>query len=67
MEKLIFKTEGMACAGCSARIQNALGKLDGVSSVTADFKTGDVVIEGESLDRAALAGAIEDLGFDVLG
>lgn len=61
-----FMTEGMACCKCEARIVEKLSAMPGVSSVTAIAADGAVVVNGENLDRDALAQAIEDLGFDVL-
>nr|WP_072536654.1 cation transporter [Anaerococcus mediterraneensis] len=37
-----FKIEGLECANCGAKIQEALSKLDGVNSVNVSFLTEKV-------------------------
>ena len=37
-----FKIEGLDCANCGAKIQEALSKLDGVNSVNVSFLTEKV-------------------------
>ena len=32
-----YKIEGLDCANCAAKIEEALGKLDGVESVSVSF------------------------------
>lgn len=58
--------DGMSCEGCENSIQNALGALDGVSSVDAshEAKTVRVDYDSDSVEVSALTEAIEDLGFE---
>ena len=42
-----FKLEGLGCANCAAKMQEGIGKLDGVSSATVNFATAKLIIEGE--------------------
>ncbi len=61
-----FITEGMACSKCEARVTERLSSMPGVQSVVAKAADGSVVVNGDNLDRDALAQAIEDLGYDVI-
>ena len=42
-----FKLEGLECANCAAKMENAINKLDGVKEATVNFMTQKLVIEGE--------------------
>jgi copper chaperone CopZ len=53
MMKKSFRLDGLDCANCAAKIQDRIGKLDGVNSATLNFVTTRLVIEGEAekMDR----------------
>ncbi len=67
MEQIQFKVEGMTCGGCVKSIQNALSNRDGVVDTKADLESKTVTIEFDpaKIQKAGLAEAIEDAGFDV--
>ena len=67
MEQIQFKVEGMTCGGCVKSIQNALSNRDGVVDTKADLESKTVSIEFDpaKIQKAGLAEAIEDAGFDV--
>lgn len=45
--KRSFKLEGLDCANCAAKIENAVKKLDGVVSASVSFMTTKMVIEAD--------------------
>ncbi|HBV68399.1 MAG TPA: heavy metal transporter [Clostridiales bacterium] len=45
--KKTFKLVGLDCANCAAKIEDVIGKLEGVSSATVNFMTTKLVIEAE--------------------
>ncbi|HWQ58136.1 MAG TPA: cation transporter [Clostridia bacterium] len=45
--KKTFKLEGLDCANCAAKIENAVGKLSGVSAASVNFMSAKMTIEGE--------------------
>ncbi|HBD64818.1 MAG TPA: heavy metal transporter [Clostridiales bacterium] len=45
--KKTFKLVGLDCANCAAKIEDKIGKLEGVSSATVNFMTTKLVIEAE--------------------
>ena len=45
--KKVCRLDGLDCASCAAKIENAVAKLDGVSAASVNFMTTKLVIEGE--------------------
>ena len=45
--KKAFKLEGLDCANCAAKIENAVKKLAGVTAASVNFETTKMVIEAE--------------------
>lgn len=45
--KKTFKLEGLCCANCAAKIENAISKLDGITNVSLSFMTTKLVIEAD--------------------
>jgi len=42
-----FLLEGLGCANCAAKMEDAINKLDGVKEATVNFMTQKLIIEGE--------------------
>lgn len=53
---------GMSCAACVARVEKAVGKLDGVESCSVSLLTNSMGIEGEVSD-AEIIKAVEEAGY----
>lgn len=45
--KRTFLLEGLDCANCAAKIERAVGKIDGVTKVSVNFLTTKMIIEAE--------------------
>jgi copper chaperone CopZ len=45
--KKTFLLEGLDCANCAAKIEKAVGALDGVTAASVNFLTTKMVIEGD--------------------
>lgn len=45
--KKMFKLDGLECANCAAKIEQAVKKLDGVVTASVNFLTTKMVIEAE--------------------
>jgi copper chaperone CopZ len=58
---------GMMCTGCEQTIQNNVGKLEGIVSVKASYKTGIAMIEYFQgvVDTAMVRKAINGSGYTV--
>jgi len=67
-EKATFKTDGMSCAACSARIEKALTRTDGIEEVNANFSSNIVYVTYDSnvITRDGIAQTIVKSGYDVL-
>lgn len=46
--KKVFKLEGLNCAHCAAKIEEKVGKLEGVKSVTINFMTTKMTLESDA-------------------
>ena len=51
-----FNITGMSCAACSARVENAVSSLDGVSSCSVNLLTNSMVVEGNISDDVIKSG-----------
>ena len=59
---------GMSCAHCVTAVTEEMSKLSGVSTVDVDLATGQVRVGSDrELDPAAVAEAIDEAGYEVLG
>jgi copper ion binding protein len=67
MEEVQIKVLGMACGGCKAAVETALGSLEGVFSAEVDLaaKTARVSYDPSKLARKDLQEAIEKAGYKV--
>ncbi len=66
--KASIGVEGMTCAACSARIENALAKMDGVKSASVNLTARKATVE-YATDKVGLGDiehTIEELGYDVV-
>ena len=57
-----FSVKGMSCAACSARVEGAVSKLDGVSECTVNLLTNSMTVESE-LDPAKIIDAVVKAGY----
>jgi len=67
-ERLSLKTDGMSCAACSAAIEKALRKVNGVSEVNANFSNNVVSLTYDPglTNKEEIARAITKAGYFVL-
>ena len=45
--KKVFKLEDLDCANCAAKMESAIAKIDGVTSVTISFMSQKLNIEAD--------------------
>ena len=64
-QTLTFSVPGMTCGHCETAVRQEVGALAGVTGVTVDLETKDVVVSGDALDRDAVVAAIDEAGYDV--
>jgi len=60
-----FTVPGMRCAGCIAKIERGLSKIDGVEAARVNFSAKRVAVHHHpALDDAVLVDALRKLGFE---
>ena len=45
-----YTVTGMSCAACSARVEKAVSKVDGVTSCSVSLLTNSMGVEGSATD-----------------
>jgi len=64
---LSIQVENIKCGGCANSIKKGLMDEAGVSSVEIDVENGMVLIDGERLDRDAIAVHLLKMGYPESG
>lgn len=60
-----FILQNLGCANCAAKMERAIGKLDGVKEATVNFMTQKLIIEGEDEKMAEIVQAAEKIVRDI--
>ncbi len=58
-----FTIVGMSCAACSARVENAVKKIEGIEKVAVNLLLGSMSVEGTASDEAIIK-AVQDAGYN---
>jgi len=68
MNKAVFNMEPFTCPSCVKKIENTVGKADGVKNVQVMFNSGRVRVEFDSAKTTAdaLQAILVKLGYPVL-
>jgi copper chaperone CopZ len=68
METVSIRVEGMTCESCEQRLATALGRVEGVSRVSADHETGNVrvLFDAERVAEPQLSEQIVACGYELL-
>lgn len=67
MATTTFRTEPFTCPSCVAKIETAVGHVDGVEKVDVKFNSSRVVVNHEEAQASAasIRKIIDDLGYPV--
>ena len=57
-----YNVTGMSCAACSARVEKAVSKVEGVTSVSVSLLTNSMGVEGIAND-AEIINAVVQAGY----
>ena len=57
-----YTVTGMSCAACSARVEKAVSKVDGVTSCSVSLLTNSMGVEGRASDSTIIK-AVEEAGY----
>lgn len=70
MTTTTFQATGLTCGHCVAAVTEEVGGLDGVSEVSVELVAGGTstltVTSDTAPDRAAVAAAVEEAGYELL-
>ncbi|MDD4564329.1 MAG: heavy metal translocating P-type ATPase [Eubacteriales bacterium] len=68
LNKETLKITGMSCAACAARIEKAVGKMDGVEQISVNLATEKAAVSYDSrtTNLSAIKEKIEKTGYSVL-
>lgn len=53
-----YNITGMSCAACSARVEKAVSKLDGVDSCSVSLLTNSMSVEGNASDESIISAVV---------
>jgi copper chaperone len=67
MSTKAYKVEGMTCQHCVRAVTDEVGKIAGVDAVEVDLESGTVRVSGGRLDDSAVAAAVDEAGYSVVG
>ena len=56
-----FILEGLDCANCAAKMEQAISELDGVNKATVNFMTTKLVIDGEEEKMSTIIAEAEKI------
>lgn len=59
---MIYSVSGMSCAACSARVDRAVSKIEGVESCCVNLLLGTMVVNGDVSSDVVIK-AVEDAGY----
>ncbi|MGE5351183.1 MAG: heavy metal translocating P-type ATPase [Acidobacteriota bacterium] len=67
LQKFSLPVEGMTCASCVARVEKAIGKVEGVKNVAVNFATekANFELDLSKADLSKIAEIVEDAGYKI--
>lgn len=63
--KKVLSIEGMSCGHCVVHVREALESVAGVAKADVDLGKRQAVVEGPSLDDAAMKAAVSEAGYEI--
>ena len=68
MKKITLQVEGMSCGHCVSSIEDNVGEINGVKSITVKLEDGKVEVEFDSnkVTINNVKNEIEELGYEVV-
>jgi len=66
MPETRWKIEGMCCPSCATKIEAAVGKITGTTSVQVDFINKSLKVTGDEASSTLVESTVEDLGYKAI-
>lgn len=68
MASTTYQVQGMTCGHCVSSVSAEVGRIDGVTDVSVDLRSGAVTVVSEApVDDALVREAVEEAGYEVVG
>jgi copper chaperone len=68
MAETTYRVQGMTCGHCASAVTEEITRIDGVRQVDVDVAGGSVVVTSEQpVDRDAVAAAVTEAGYQLVG
>jgi copper chaperone CopZ len=67
MSTRTYTVEGMTCGHCAQAVTAEVTKLGFVTDVTVDVPAKTVAVSGDPIDDAAVAAAVTEAGYTLVG
>jgi copper chaperone len=68
MAQTTYRVQGMTCGHCASAVTEEITRIDGVRQVDVDVAGGSVVVTSEQpVDRDAVAAAVTEAGYQLVG
>jgi copper chaperone len=66
-KSVVLTVTGMKCGGCETNVKDKLQAVEGINTVTAAFKSNEVVVEfdGDKVNLDTIKNVITQAGFTV--
>jgi Cd2+/Zn2+-exporting ATPase len=65
IQNLKYRIGGMDCASCATKIENAVGRLPGVSEVGVSVTAGTLTVKGTDMAEDAVERQVKALGYSI--
>lgn len=62
--KTLLRSRELTCPSCIAKIEKALGGVEGVEKAKVHFNTGRIEVEHDGVDEDKLVTAIRNAGYN---
>ena len=63
MKTILINASNIKCGGCVSRIKEGISSIGGIDNVDVDIESGQVRIEGETLNENAIRQELMTLGY----
>ena len=67
MSTRTYTVEGMTCGHCVNAVTGEVTKVPGVQEVTVDLAAKTVTVTGDPIDDTAVAAAVDEAGYTLVG
>ena len=67
MSTRTYSVEGMTCGHCVNAVTGEVTKVPGIEAVSVDLAAKTVTVTGDPIDDTAIAAAVDEAGYSLVG